>query len=997
MTPSITGSLQSIRASRAARAALWSGGVALAVLVGALLFWMTARELEQDARRRFDTMARDTQQRLATRVQSYTTVLRGLGALFEAGDEVTRLEFQRYVIGLDLERSLPAIDALSWAPVVTDRERSAFEAKVRADRTLDPAGYPAFAITPPGRRADYHVITYLEPMAPFREKFGNDIAAAPNIRVVLERARDAGVISVSGQPLQVSSPKPHTALGMRMPVYSGGVVPPDVATRRARFLGSVGLGFSVQALVGQALGASREKPLALALYAGAADTPPTAIAASDVLLYRTAPSSDDRGFETVLPVDFNGKLWKAHIFARTVDMYYGFDRRAPWLALASGFVATLLIYSLFLKLYWSRRSALAQRALLDSVLDNVDAHVYMKDRAGRFRYVNAKAATAIGIPAEQVIGLRDREAMPPAQADAFAEGDEAVFADHRRHAGQVAFMHHDGSVHQMWSVRVPVQIDGETSLLGVATDVTELHQLKAQADAANRAKSDFLSNMSHEIRTPMNSIIGMSHLARQIAAEPRLRDYLDKIHHAGQHLLGIINHLLDFSKIEAGKMELEQRDFPLEQLMRNVGAQLGEAAAAKGLQLRFEVAPGLQRSLRGDPLRLEQVLINFVGNAIKFSERGQVMVRALPLGEGGGRVMVRFEVRDEGCGIDPAELSKLFTPFHQGDTSTTRRHGGTGLGLVISKQLAELMGGTAGVESAPGRGSCFWFTARLGLASGDGAGQAAPDALSAPAIRGVSILLVEDNLFSQQVGRELLEQAGAHVTVAGNGSDALDLLRQRRFDCVLMDVQMPVMDGLEATRRIRLDPALRDLVVIAMTANAGTEDKNRCLAAGMDDFVTKPVVPGELAETVARSLARQPRPAPRPAPASAPAAPHASGAAAALLDMSALSDNVGGDAEKMRKYAFLFLDTAREGLAEIDVALAGGDLARVAAVAHRIKSSARTVGANSFGAVCAELEAQHERAALAQARALAARLRSLHARLERQIGADLGARATDTR
>jgi two-component system, sensor histidine kinase and response regulator len=182
-----------------------------------------------------------------------------------------------------------------------------------------------------------------------------------------------------------------------------------------------------------------------------------------------------------------------------------------------------------------------------------------------------------------------------------------------------------------------------------------------------------------------------------------------------------------------------------------------------------------------------------------------------------------------------------------------------------------------------------------------------------------------------------------------------------------------------------------------MTANAGTEDKNRCLAAGMDDFVTKPVVPGELAETVARSLARQPRPAPRPAPASAPAAPHASGAAAALLDMSALSDNVGGDAEKMRKYAFLFLDTAREGLAEIDVALAGGDLARVAAVAHRIKSSARTVGANSFGAVCAELEAQHERAALAQARALAARLRSLHARLERQIGADLGARATDTR
>jgi two-component system, sensor histidine kinase and response regulator len=997
MTPSITGSLQSIRASRAARASLWAGGVALAMLVGVLLFWMTSRELEQDARRRFDTMARDAQQRLTTKVQSYTTVLRGLAALFEAGDEVTRLEFQRYAIALHLERSLPAIDALSWAPVVTDKERGAFEARVRADRTLEPDGYPAFSITPPGHRLDYHVITYLEPMAPFRGKFGNDVAAAPNIRAVIERARDDGVISVSGQPLQVATPTPHTALGMRMPVYAGGVVPPDVATRRARFMGSVGLGFSVQTLVSQALGTTRDKPLALALYAAAPDTPAAIIGKSDVLLYRSAASQGDRGFEAVLPVDFNGKLWKAHFFARTVDMYYGFDRRAPWLALVSGFVATLLIYSLFLKLYWSRRSAMAQRALLDSVLDNVDAYVYMKDRTRRFRYINARAAAAIGIPADQLIGLRDREAMPPAQADVFTEGDDAVLADHRRHASQVAFMHHDGSVHQLWCVRVPVQIDGETSLLGVATDVTELHQLKAQADAANRAKSDFLSNMSHEIRTPMNSIIGMSHLARQIAAEPRLRDYLDKIHHAGQHLLGIINHLLDFSKIEAGKMELEQRDLSLEQLMRNVGAQLGEAAAAKGLQLRFEVAPGLRRSLRGDPLRLEQVLINFVGNAIKFSEQGQVLVRAVALGEGAGRVVVRFEVSDEGCGIDPAELSKLFTPFHQADTSTTRRHGGTGLGLVISKQLAELMGGTAGVESTPGRGSSFWFTARLGLGSGEGAGQATAAAQPVPAIRDVNILLVEDNLFSQQVGRELLEQAGARVTVAGNGSDALDLLRQGRFDCVLMDVQMPVMDGLEATRRIRLDPALRDLVVIAMTANAGTEDKARCLAAGMDDFVTKPVVPGELAETIARSLARQSRPPPRPAPASVPAAARAPAGPAALLDMSALSANVGGDAEKMRKYAFLFLDTAREGLAEIDVALASGDLARVAAVAHRIKSSARTVGANSFGAVCAELEAQHERAALAQARALAARLRSLHARLERQIGADLGARATDTR
>jgi CheY-like chemotaxis protein/HPt (histidine-containing phosphotransfer) domain-containing protein len=504
--------------------------------------------------------------------------------------------------------------------------------------------------------------------------------------------------------------------------------------------------------------------------------------------------------------------------------------------------------------------------------------------------------------------------------------------------------------------------------------------------------------MSHEIRTPMNSIIGMTHLARPLAPEPRLRDYLDKIHHAGQHLLGIINHLLDFSKIEAGKLELEELDVSLEQLMRNIGDQLGESAAAKGLGLRFEVAPELRQPLRGDPVRLEQVLINFAGNAIKFSERGEIVVRALQVAAAAGRAVVRFEVQDEGIGIDPAEVPKLFSAFHQADTSTTRRHGGTGLGLVISKQLAELMGGEAGVDSVPGRGSTFWFTARLGQGKGAAPATEAPGR-PVQAIAGTHILLVEDNLFSQQVGRELLEQAGAHVAVAGNGSEALDLLRQRHFDCVLMDVQMPVMDGLEATRRIRADTRLRDLVVIAMTANAGVEDRARCLAAGMNDFVTKPVVPGLLADTIARCLARRspPASAPTPRPATAPAGAPSTVAPAILLDLSALSSALGEDRDKMRKYAFLFLDTAREGLAEIDVALAGGDLARAAAVAHRIKSSARTVGAISFGAVCAELEAQHERAALAQARALTARLRSLHARLERQVGAELGARATDNR
>jgi PAS domain S-box-containing protein len=720
----------------------------------------------------------------------------------------------------------------------------------------------------------------------------------------------------------------------------------------------------------------------------------------------------------VLPVAFGGGLWKAHFSAPKSALYLPFDRHLPLLALATGFAATLLAYSLFLSLYWSRRVAIEQRTLLDTVLDNLDAFVFMKDRDRRFRYVNAKMALALGQGAERIVGRVDREVMPAELADAAWERERAVF-DGQRRASQVE-IDLDGVPLQVWEVKVPVRLDGDVGgVLCVATDVTELHQLKAAADAANQAKSDFLSNMSHEIRTPMNSIIGMTHLALKSATEPKLRDYLEKIWHSGQHLLGIITHILDFSKIEAGHLELELLDFRLDALMRNLETQLGEAAAAKGLRLEFDIAPELARPLRGDPLRLEQVLLNFVGNAIKFSERGSVEVRARALRAFGNDTLVRFEVEDHGIGIDPAGMAQLFTSFHQADPSTTRRYGGTGLGLVISKQLAELMGGEAGVESEPGRGSTFWFTARLGQGGAQAAPPAPPPAPAGQRLDGVAVLLVEDNVFSQQVGRELLENAGGAVVVANNGSEALDLMRGRRFDCVLMDVQMPVMDGFEATRRIRADAALRDTVVIAMTANAGVDDQARCMAAGMDEFLTKPVAPEHLAAAIARAIGRAcaPAAAARPAasmaagradhaPAADPVPPPAAGPAQAagtepLLDTAVLASTFGSDPGKMRKFVFMFLDSAREGLAEIDIALVSNDLARAGAVAHRLKSSARAVGALGFAELCAELERQQERqqecVSSAQAKALSARLRSMFARLERQVAAELGARATDGR
>jgi PAS domain S-box-containing protein len=1010
---------KTVGASGPMRFALWIGGLWLALLVGAGLHLGASNTVEDDAQRRFDGIAQGARQRVDGAVQAYAQVLRNLGALYNAnGGEVSRLQFHRYVESLGVREHYPAIESLNYGAHVLDAQRDAFVAAVRADRSLDPRGYPAFDIYPPGRRPSYEVLTYLEPM--MAPRLGIDMVAdRPVVARRTEEARDRAELIASARPMTVATPRRTLAMTLRLPVYRGGAVPDSVEGRRAAYIGSVGIGFSMPTMVQRALDGMGRHPVALQLYLAPDDEPAAGpvrpVTPADTLLYDSAggeapdpqaqPGSREV-IETVLPVSFHGMLWKARFVASRSDMVDGFGTWFPRLSFAAGFGATLLIYALFLKLYWRRREAVEQRVLLDLVLDNVDAYVYMKDRDRRFRYVNAKTADLAGLRAEQMIGRRDIEVFPAARADAAWELDRPVIETGQGRSVQSEMTLPDDSVRQLWSVKVPVRADGEVvALLCVSTDVTELHQLKARADAASHAKTVFLSNMSHEIRTPMNSIIGMSYLALKQALEPRQIDYLQKIQHSAQHLLGIINHILDFSKIEAGHIELELIDFTLDALMRNLANQLGEAAGEKGLTLEFEIAPELRRPLRGDPLRLEQVLLNFTSNAIKFSEQGTIRVRALPVHTVGAGALVRFEVEDYGIGIDPDELPRLFAPFHQADPSTTRRYGGTGLGLVISKQLAELMGGEAGVDSTPGRGSTFWFTAALAnpasaaTAASPGAPEAARPAASPAtgALAGSAVLLVEDNAFNQQVARELLEDAGAQVLVAGNGSEALALMHAREakegkgrpFDCVLMDVQMPVMDGFEATRRIRADARLKDTCVIAMTANAGLEDQARCLAAGMDEFVTKPVAPEALVATVARSLGRSVQ---HPL-AAAPPAPSAG--AAALLDLAVLSETFGGNPEKMRKYAFMFLETAREGLLEIDRALAAGEVGRAAGVAHRIKSSARAVGAIGFGDVCSDLEAQRERGSIAQSRSLAARLRALLARLERHIAAELGARQQD--
>ncbi|HUR57875.1 MAG TPA: CHASE domain-containing protein [Opitutaceae bacterium] len=821
----------------------------------------------------FGERVAEAQAAIQVRMTNYVDALHGGTSFFAASQSVDRDEWRVYAESLQLRKRYPGINGLGVILAVPPGRDDEWRARVRVPGESEPAIVP-FPATKPGPPDDIkYLISYVEGNATDRPSIGRNIATDPSRRRAAELARDTGQPQINHRIPGSRDTQRRAGLLLYVPLYKKGAKVDTVADRRAAHVGWVYAQVYPDVFLDGVLG-PMEKSLRLHFFEAGGLDRAHLLYASDETAPGPLPS-----FERVTEMVIAGQPFQLG-WQRGPKFPVAEKTPARWVAASLG-LATLLLAGLVMSLQsvGQRANAIAAERTGELVASEERfRHAFefagigmaLVALNGRWLRVNKSLCDIVGYSEEELLQKNFQDITHPDDlATDLALLSELIAGQRRFYQMEKRYFHRDRKVVWIRLTASLVRDSAGAPLHAIAQieDITDRKRLEEnlarardQAVEASRLKSEFLATMSHEIRTPMNGVLGMTSLLRDTALTPTQADYLRTIESSGDSLLTIINDILDYSKIEAGRIELEIAPFELRQCVDDALDLFAGRAKEKKIKLDYVPGLGVPAHVAGDATRLRQILVNLLANAIKFTQAGEVRV-SLEAGTPDAttrRQRLSFAVRDTGIGIPPEGMTRLFKSFSQVDASTTRRFGGTGLGLAISKRLAELMGGTMWAESEAGRGSTFHFDVLIEphmapLEAVERPTAAADDATLAQRCP-LRLLIAEDNPVNQRVATLLLQRMGYRSTAVGNGLEVLAAMEYTDYDAILMDIEMPELDGCEATQRIR---ARRHLPtrpwIIALTAGAMQDDRERAFAAGMNDFLTKPVRPDALAAALARA------------------------------------------------------------------------------------------------------------------------------------------------